>query len=285
MKEDQYDDSKDIGAKDSALNAATYVHIQNDSTKDSGTRKSSRVDATYDRKPNNDHVIEAMGSKEGRTYKRMNGGGQGVNKTTLVSYPPTTMEMARAEAAARSDRMQKAKGKLEKAQKKEDAERLRKVAIEKARAEAAERAEQKRKKKEAHEVEEARQREEAERKECERQQILSKQRDEEGRNRRTAKEAEQKRLVDEENRKMEEHDRTQQDQISELERRIKECEDAVVEHDEMKRCKKELKDMPRGSKDRLAKMKEINQAQQMRGEARKATEAAKSELEACRRSK
>ena len=39
--------------------------------------------------------------------------------------------------------------------------------------------------------------------------------------------------------------------------------------------------MPRGSKDRLAKMKQINMYQQKRGEVRIALDAAKEELDVC----
>ncbi|KAL7535023.1 hypothetical protein ACHAXR_006241 [Thalassiosira sp. AJA248-18] len=247
-------------------------------------RETAKGAGKYARKPSNDRSI----ARESQLYKRSSGG-KGVNKTTLLSCPPPMENVL----STSQWRMRKEKEALElKMRKQEEAEKLKTAAIEKARADAAERAERLRKEKEKRAIEEARQREEAERKERERQELLSKQREEEERKRRLAKEAkeaEKKRSLDDEKRRKEEQERMRQDKVATFEQRIEECMEEVAQHEEMMlQFKAELKEIPRGAasmKDRVAKMKEINQAQQSRGEAKKAAVAAQDELDAYLRSK
>ena len=64
-----------------------------------------------------------------------------------------------------------------------------------------------------------------------------------------------------------------------MEARVQECENDLKESEDMMlQYKKELKELPRGSKEKLSKMKEINKYQQKKGEAKTALDAAKEEL-------
>ena len=65
-----------------------------------------------------------------------------------------------------------------------------------------------------------------------------------------------------------------------MKERVKKAQEEAAEYEEkMQQTKLELKDLPRGSKDRVTKMKEINMYQQKRGEAKKEIEAAEAELQ------
>jgi len=304
VQEGHGSNANDSERKDSETvqDAPKDVDVNNDSVKDRGesSMESAKDADTYARKSSNDYAIAATlaPSSESQSYKRKGSGGQGVNKTTLVSCPPPTENILHAvksndEEAAKEERLKKAAMEKEHARLQKEEEALR---IEEARM----RGEAERKERERQEMlakqreeeerkEKARMREEAERKERERQEMLAKHREEEERkekDRRLAEETEKKRLLEEENRKKEELG-IQQDQIAEeLEQRIKEYEEEIAQHQEtMQRCKKELKELARGSVEKVAKLKEINHSQQKRGVARKAAEAAKEELDEYLRSK
>ena len=208
-------------------------------------------ETTYNRKSNS----------ESQKYIRKGSGT--VLRTMLLSCPPPKTSSIR-EAAA------------EKAQKEEQ----------KATAKANERANKLQKEREERKLRERNEREEAERLEREKQDKLAKQREEIEKKRLLAKESEKQRKLEEEISRKEEQERAQNDQVAMLEERVKIFEESYNEHNEaMLRCKKELKEIPKGSKDRLTKMKEINQYQMKRGEAKKGLDAAREELEVCLRSK
>jgi hypothetical protein len=137
-----------------------------------------------------------------------------------------------------------------------------------------------RQEKEARLLDEAREKEEDEKREFERLALIANLKEEEERNRSLAKETEKERLCGDEEEKAAETDRINTDKIiTQLGERVQKAREAAVEYEEkMKKSKQELKEMPRGSKDRVAKMKEINMYQQKTGEAKKATEAAAAEL-------
>ena len=231
----------------------------------------------YSRKPSTDSVSSenskthtfyrktSSSGAPGSDYKRSQSGGSGVQKTALVDCPP------------KENVLHKMKAREEEVLKREQ---MRRAAEEKAKADAAERAERLKQEKEARLLEEAREKEESERKERERVELLAKQKEEEERNRRLAKEAERERLRKEEEEKAAASDRIKSDKVAELKERVKKAQEEAAEYeDKMQQTKLELKDLPRGSKDRVTKMKEINMYQQKRGEAKKAIEAAEAELQ------
>lgn len=159
-------------------------------------------------------------------------------------------------------------------------EQMRKAAEEKARIEGVARAER-RQEKEARLLEEACQKEESERKEHQMLELLAIEKEEEESNRKLAQDAERReRLCQEEEEKAAESNRMKNDKIAEFQERAKNAQQEVDEYEEkLQLCKQEEKELPRGSKDRLAKMKEINMYQQKSAVAKKATKAAEAELQ------
>ena len=191
------------------------------------------------------------------------------------------IERSQVKARERNERLRKER----EARQKEEAEgKARAEAEDRQRQEA--RAKNKEAEREARRHEEARQREEAEAKERERQEARVKKREEEELSRILAKEAEKQRFGEEEARKKEEKEQATQNAVAELEQRVASSTEEEAQHEAtLKQLKKDLKEIPRGAKERVAKMKEINKAQSARGEAKKAAKAAQEELDICLRSR
>jgi len=219
-------------------------------TKDSGQQ------AQYNRKSSRE--------QQPQTYIRKRSGT--VEKTMLVSCPPPKSSPLRHVATEAEKAKQKA-------------EKEKQEALKKAREAADERSEQLQAEKESRLAQEAAEREEAAIQEKEKQDLIAKQRQEEEQKRKLAKEAERKKKLEEEQRNKDEVERIRSDKKATLEARVQECEnDLKQSEDMMLQCKKELKELPRGSKDKLTKMKEINKYQQKKGEAKKTLDVAKEEL-------
>ena len=223
------------------------------STKDNGNQLTQ-----YNRKSSRE--------QQPQTYIRKRSGT--VEKTMLVSCPPpkegeTHLRHVASEA-------EKAKQKAEKDEQ---------LALEKAREAAKKRAEQLQADKEKRLAREAAEREEAAIQERGKQELIAQQRQEEEQKRKLAKEAERKKKLEEEQRNKDEVERIRSDKKATLEARVQECENDLKESEDMMlQCKKELKELPRGSKDKLTKMKEINKYQQKKGEVKRALDVAKEEL-------
>ena len=267
---------KSIDTEDTTNDTITKPPASNDTAKGTkSTQDLHRAEETVinDSSPNTTTAETRIG-KETTYNRKSNSGSQQyirkgsgiVQRTMLLECPPPKTSSIR-EAAA------------EKAQEEHDAE-------EKATSKANARANKLQKEREERKLRERNEREEAERLEREKQDKLAKQREEIEKKRLLAKESEKQRKLEEEISRKEEQERAQNDQVAMLEERVKIFEESCNEHNEaMLRCKKELKEIPKGSKDRLTKMKEINQYQMKRGEAKKGLDAAREELEVCLRSK
>ena len=244
-KQERHDDDE---MEVSAVNLPPVIN-----TKDNGKQQTQ-----YNRKSSRE--------QQPQTYIRKRSGT--VEKTMLVSCPPPKEGETHLRHVATE--VEKTKQKSEKDEQ---------LALEKAREAAKKRAEQLQADKEKRLAKEAAEREEAARLEKEKQELIAKQRQEEEQKRKLAKEAERKKKLEEEQRKKDEEERILSDKKATLEARVQECENDLKESEDMMlQCKKELKELPRGSKDKLSKMKEINRYQQKKGEAKRALDVAKEEL-------
>jgi len=212
------------------------------------------------------YIRKSSMEQQPQTYIRKRSGT--VEKTVLVSCPPPKEGETHLRHKA-----------IDAEKTKQKAEKDKQLALEKAREAAKERSEQLQADKEKRLARESAEREEAAIQEKEKQELIAKQRQEEEQKRKLAKEAERKKKLEEEQRKKDEEERILSDKKATLEARVQECENDLKESEDMMlQCKKELKELPRGSKDKLSKMKEINKYQQKKGEVKRALDVAKEEL-------